>query len=143
MRQLVIMRGLPGSGKSTRAKRYIAEMKPESSGIFSADDFFIDPDGVYRWNGAKLDKAHEWNNERIKAAVEQNTQIVIADNVHAFLYDMRASIKIAEKHNYEVIYLKGDAPWALDPNECAKRSLHGISVAAVSNMMYGWHNLED
>ena len=44
---MFIMRGVPGSGKSTLAKR-IQKQYPEAVKC-SADDFFIDADGIYRW----------------------------------------------------------------------------------------------
>ena len=44
---MFILRGVPGSGKSTLAKR-IQKQYPESVKC-SADDFFIDEDGIYRY----------------------------------------------------------------------------------------------
>ena len=51
MKMLYIIRGIPGSGKSTLAKK-IASVACE------VDDFFVDPDGVYRFDPSLLKEAH-------------------------------------------------------------------------------------
>lgn len=53
MIELLIIRGLPGSGKSTLAKSLA-----KSFNIFSADDYFTDEHGTYRWDANKLTEAH-------------------------------------------------------------------------------------
>ena len=54
MRRVIIMRGLPGSGKSTEAKSYILT---HGAVVVSADDFFMVA-GKYRYNPAKIGDAH-------------------------------------------------------------------------------------
>ena len=59
---LYIMRGLPGSGKSTLsgqiAKAYHDQGKKAI--IASADEFFIDRSGQYNFDGSRLEEAHNW-----------------------------------------------------------------------------------
>lgn len=57
MSKLIIVRGLPGSGKSTFAKKYFSY--PDFL-HYEADQFFTAPDGTYHYNKAEINKAHEW-----------------------------------------------------------------------------------
>ena len=52
---LIIVRGVPGSGKSTFAAKLANEV---SGAIFEADDYFIRPDGVYDFNYKLIENAH-------------------------------------------------------------------------------------
>ena len=50
-----IMRGVPGSGKSTVASK----IKGENGIIHSTDDYFIDANGEYQFDKTLLAKNHE------------------------------------------------------------------------------------
>jgi hypothetical protein len=57
---LYIIRGLPGSGKTTEAKRLAAE-NPDNFKIYEADDYFLDAtSGIYNFDATKLQEAHHW-----------------------------------------------------------------------------------
>jgi adenylate kinase family enzyme len=50
---IYIVRGCPGSGKSTFAKTL--------GGIhIEADQYFVDADGNYNFDGSKIKNAHAW-----------------------------------------------------------------------------------
>ena len=59
--KMFIMRGISGSGKSTKAREIMA--KENSCGnaaiICSADDFFM-ASGKYKFDASKLGQAHAW-----------------------------------------------------------------------------------
>lgn len=76
---LIIMRGLPGSGKSTKARKLQEELGGE---IFSTDDYpdlyETDDDGKLYMSFEKDDdgttpivKAHKWNQRRAREAMEK------------------------------------------------------------------------
>jgi len=54
VKTLIIMRGLPGSGKSTKAKLFAGE----KGLIYSTDDFFI-IDGKYIYDPTKIVEYHQ------------------------------------------------------------------------------------
>lgn len=60
---MLVMRGLPGSGKSTLGRKILDTYNPNSdpSGtvVCAGDDYFTDPvTGVYNFDGNKLKEAH-------------------------------------------------------------------------------------
>ena len=59
VRELVLMRGLPGSGKSTKAKKIAGERGV----IYSTDDFFM-VNGEYKYNPKMIVEYHENNFKR-------------------------------------------------------------------------------
>nr|XP_048275151.1 NEDD4-binding protein 2-like 1 isoform X4 [Myodes glareolus] len=61
-KHLYLLRGLPGSGKTTLAREMQRDF-PRAM-IFSTDDFFFREDGAYEFNPDFLEEAHEWNQKR-------------------------------------------------------------------------------
>lgn len=57
MKTLILIRGLPGSGKTTLAKN-ISGCDSATTFHFEADQYFYE-DGVYQFNPSKLKEAHE------------------------------------------------------------------------------------
>lgn len=68
---LYIVRGTPGSGKTTYAKQL---------GCFhvEADMFFV-RDGEYQWNPDDIKKAHEWCYQTVKAALDKGMDVVVSN----------------------------------------------------------------
>ena len=62
MKKLVIIRGIPGSGKSTHASGLIKAYQSEgrTTAHFEADMFFTHEDGSYHWNPKQIGFAHQW-----------------------------------------------------------------------------------
>ncbi|KAE8979406.1 hypothetical protein PR001_g24560 [Phytophthora rubi] len=86
-RLLVVMRGLPGSGKTTLAET-IAEYagaKGATTMICSANHFFMH-DGAFVFNGDDLGRAHEACYNRclhgLSQARDQGPDIIIVDNTN-------------------------------------------------------------
>ncbi|XP_036157057.1 NEDD4-binding protein 2-like 1 isoform X6 [Myotis myotis] len=67
-KHLYLLRGLPGSGKTTLARQLQHDF-PRAL-IFSTDDFFFREDGTYEFNPDFLEEAHEWNQKREKTFME-------------------------------------------------------------------------
>ncbi|XP_073197622.1 NEDD4-binding protein 2-like 2 isoform X3 [Lepidochelys kempii] len=58
---LLILRGLPGSGKTTLSRILLGQNR--DGVVFSTDDYFRQQDG-YTYNVAQLGDAHDWNQKR-------------------------------------------------------------------------------
>ncbi len=64
---LTLLRGLPGSGKSTFANLITNEFS-----ICEADKFFTDKEGNYNFDATKLSQAHSWCREQVEIRMKDN-----------------------------------------------------------------------
>ena len=73
MKKLFLVRGIPGSGKSTFAK--------ELDGIhFETDNYFM-VDGEYNFDSSKLKEAHQWCQNEVNNAMILNHTAKINDRI--------------------------------------------------------------
>lgn len=79
---LYIIRGLPGSGKTTLANRLMdAEYRyTDSEGMVhvEADMFFIKL-GAYVFDAALLNKAHEWCQQQVREALCDGKDVIVSN----------------------------------------------------------------
>jgi adenylate kinase family enzyme len=64
---LTLVRGLPGSGKSTFANFIWNEYA-----ICEADKFFYDSEGHYLFDASKLREAHKWCRDEVETRMKDN-----------------------------------------------------------------------
>lgn len=97
-RWVIVMRGLPGSGKTTFANQMVATANQMGfrAVICSADQFFIRADGVYQFDRDRLADAHAFCRTQFDDAMAIDnrddpnyTDIIIVDNtsIRLFEYD--------------------------------------------------------
>ncbi|NWI39992.1 N42L2 protein, partial [Picathartes gymnocephalus] len=111
---LLILRGLPGSGKSTLSRVLLGQ---SCDGIvLSTDDYFRQQYG-YTYNAARLGDAHEWNRKRAKQAMEQGKSPVIIDNTNTQAWEMKPYVEVALEKGYRVEFHEPDTWWKFDPEE--------------------------
>src|SRR5574344_862936 len=110
MSKLYILRGVPGSGKSTYGKKIVDDAIDSGlSGIkFEADDFFM-KDGKYNWNPKFIGMAHKWCQNSVRKALDAYDVVVVA-NTNLGLTDVNPYIKIANDAlaDFEVVAIHGN-----------------------------------
>lgn len=90
MATLHIVRGLPGSGKSTYAKKLAEQL---GCLHFEADMFFTDKDGNYNFSREKLGEAHEWCRDSVIGEIAKGNDVVVSNTfttereIRAYLND--------------------------------------------------------
>jgi predicted kinase len=97
MTTLTLVRGLPGSGKSTYA-RQLATLGTEH---LEADMFFVDDDGNYTFNPSRLHAAHEWCLVATTAFFSRGTSVIVS-NTFTTMKEMRPYLAVATRFNLEV-----------------------------------------
>lgn len=138
-RRLIIMRGLPGSGKSTKARR-LAEESGGDAVICSTDDFFVGDDGIYRFDGKRISAAHEWNQERARTFMRAGCPLVIIDNTNTQAWEAREYCRAGRFHGYAVEFCEADTPWAFDAPTLAQKNAHGCPQEAIERMAARWED---
>lgn len=96
--KLILIRGIPGSGKSTYAKTHYVSKGFEH---YEADMFFIDEQGNYSWDKNKIHLAHQWCFDKFSDAVLRRVNVVIS-NTFTRHREMKDYINLANESDYEV-----------------------------------------
>ncbi len=99
MKTLYIVRGLPGSGKSSLAKK-VTEL------VYSADDFFTNKKGEYNFNAKLLGKAHEWCWGKVRDAMFIGAEAVAVANTFTQAWEAERYYQIAEEYGYSVFVIE-------------------------------------
>ena len=99
MKTLYIVRGLPGSGKSSLAKK-VTEL------VYSADDFFTNKKGEYNFNAKLLGKAHEWCWGKVRDAMFIGVEAVAVANTFTQAWEAEREYPIAEEYGYSVFVIE-------------------------------------
>ncbi len=131
MGQVVLMRAIPGSGKSSLAKQLEAKARAEgkTAVICSADDFFME-NGHYNFNPSKISEAHKTCFKKFMHAVASNIDLIIVDNTNLSAWEISPYKTYAEAH---------DLPFSInevvsDPKDAFKRQQHGVPEQAHQRM---------
>lgn len=99
MKTLYIVRGIPGSGKSTFAKSL-------GGTHFEADMFFI-KDGEYKFDMSKIKDAHKWCQDSVNTAMIFNhtsglNETIVVSNTFTQEWEMKPYFEMAEQYDYRV-----------------------------------------
>ena len=130
LRVLVVLRGLPGSGKSSLAARLL-----RLAGIgqtFSTDDFFVQ---LGRFQPERLSEAHGWNQGRAQTALRAGEQLVVIDNTHTMAWEMRPYITMGVENGYQIHLLEPNTPWRFNPKQLAAKNSHGVPRPKIQLML--------
>lgn len=99
-KQLILIRGAQGSGKSTTAAIWANHPKAR---WYEADQFFTDMNGRYDFKGDWLHDAHEWcERSAISAMDDPDVERVVVSNCFAKRKQMSVYVDEAEKRGIKV-----------------------------------------
>lgn len=136
----IIMRGLPGSGKSYWIKTFLAQQPQlvgphtRANGYFSTDSYFYQGKN-YRFDSRKLSEYHQRNLNGFIQALSNNEPIVICDNTNLACWEYMAYESAAKAMGYEVrIVLMGQPKDSAHQALCAKRNSHGVTLQNIKRM---------
>jgi len=131
MRTVLVLQGVPGSGKSHFANDYVSRAHARSV-VVSADDFFYRLGGgtEYAFNPARLGEAHGDCFRRFIAAVQAGVEVVVVDNTNTTVPEMSPYVLGGEAFGYTVEILQV----VCDPEVAAARNRHGVPAAAIHAM---------
>lgn len=122
MKTLYIVRGLPGSGKSTYAK---------SLGIahYEADMYFM-RDGEYKFNPSSLKRAHAWCFNQVEDCMEEGKDVVVS-NTFTTVNEIVDYVVLAGEHGYHVEVVEVKTSYG---------SVHNVPEATLAKMKARWQD---
>ena len=124
MKTLYIVRGVPGSGKSTFAKSI--------GGIhIEADQFFME-NGKYNFDITKLKLAHKYCQNQTEAwmktdGAQVNNDKIVVSNTFTQEWEMKPYFELAEKYGYIVFTV-------IVENRHGRKNIHDVPEDKIQQM---------
>ena len=140
-KKVVIVRGLPGTGKSYFLEHCTeSQAQGQSMVVCSADDYFNDLPGGYSFNPSAISKAHAYCRQKFIKAIQGNVDIIAVDNTNSQLWEYQIYKRIASLVGYEfhVIELACKDEEAI--RNAVKRCKHNVTFDTIHMMWKRWEH---
>jgi tRNA uridine 5-carbamoylmethylation protein Kti12 len=134
VKKVIIMRGIPGSGKSSCAAKIQEDLRRcgHSVDICSADFFFTSmEEGIYLFDLAILPQNHnKCLSEFLGCLQDRDLSAIIVDNTNSRAWEIAPYYRLAEIFHCDV-----EIVWVqTDPEACKKRNIHGVPDSVIDAM---------
>ncbi len=156
---LILMRGVPSSGKSYRAKELSLG---DDSIIFSADHYFgkTPEEYVANWSIDKLSTAHKECQKNVRMLMQRQLPLAIVDNTNTMVRELMPYFEMAVQYQYKVRIEEPTSPWwvndiapYLGDKEGNRKQLekmckllweknkatHCVPLASIEKMLFRYH----
>lgn len=120
---LFLLRGVPGAGKSSLARRFCIAYS-----VCEADEFMYDENGEYKFSHDKLVEAHAKCQEKCERLMKRNWHPIAVANVFSQEWELDPYIEMAKRYDYEVISL-------IVENRHGNKNTHGCPDEDVQRMI--------
>lgn len=126
MKKLIVFRGLPGSGKSTKAKKLQESLIKLGNTVayYEADMYWMNENGEYCFDPKRVGDAHVWCRNKVREAFKNCDVVIVANtNLTKREMDIWEQIAISEKAKMEVFHMKNNFG-----------SIHGVPESTIEKM---------
>jgi len=122
---LILLRGLPGAGKSSIASILSSDGKFP---VHAVDHYFTNSEtGKYEFDYAKNHLAYRQCEERTRSSMEEKCEKIFIDNTFTMEWEIKPYFKLAAEYNYSVFVLTVE-------NHHGNSSIHNISREQLEKM---------
>lgn len=126
---LYIIRGLPGSGKSTFANTLLH--KHVVSAHFEADMFFVNDEGVYLYNPNRLKEAHEWCQNSVEESLGRGLSTAVS-NTFTRKWEIEPYVKMCEEIGVPCTIIKMEGKF---------QNFHEVPAHIIDKMKKRWQDV--
>jgi hypothetical protein len=98
MKELFLLRGVPGSGKTALANSI-------GGTWVEADHYFLNENGDYEFDASKLKYAHKWCQDSVEESMSFQSIKITVSNTFTQEWEMQPYFDLAEKYGYRVYSL--------------------------------------
>jgi predicted kinase len=134
MKEVIILRGIPGSGKSTLIKE-LEKQKNKSGIVCSADDFwYYGKEKVienYKYNFKISFKAHKYCLSKFEKAIGDEESLIFVDNTNINKKDFKKYIDLAIQGGYTVTL---HSITGFNPEDSFKLNVHNVPLEVCEKM---------
>jgi len=123
-KSLILLRGLPGSGKTTLAN-LLSENKKYP--VFSIDDYFTDEKGTYHFKFDENHLAYKLCEENTRKSMMATTEKIFLHNTFTIDWEIETYFKLAKEFDYQIHVLTVE-------NYHGTKNIHDISDEQMKKM---------
>lgn len=123
-KDLILLRGLPGSGKSGLAGLLSENGKYP---VFCIDDYFTDESGHYSFVHNENHLAYSLCRENTEKAMREGRERIFVENVFSMEWEMEPYFRLASEHGYRVHVLTVE-------NRHGGKNVHGVTPEQIRKM---------
>lgn len=151
MDKLIIIRSLPGGGKSFLANELRnSSIDPYNCSVHETDEKFMryeaQDDGpdrwIYRFDPSKLGEYHQQNLTDAIHSMASGCPLVIVPNTNTTFMEMRPYIIAAHLLKYEVEIMEPSTEWRYDAQLCFAKNTHSVPLESIQRMRARWESTE-
>lgn len=130
MPNIVIVRGIPGAGKTT----YVKTNDEFKNYVYLDADMFHTSNGVYSFQCNNIQASHEWCKEKARQSYNDGKDVVIANTftqkweIDSYLTVLGVNV---DSTNVRIIHVNG-----------AFANIHGVPDSSINAMKYRWESIE-
>lgn len=125
---LILLRGVPGSGKTTLGNIILFSNQSNIQDVLSADNFFINEKREYIFDSTKLKEAH--NDCQVKCAERMRNQFskIVVANTFTQEWEMEPYFIMAERYNYRIHTI-------IVENRHGNKNIHNVPDEKIEQMV--------